>query len=47
MKAPIGIIPTTITTGEDGSYTKATGIMKITTATTDVTATTTITKADV
>jgi len=37
MRARIGTIPTMITTGKAGSCTKATGIMRITTETTDVT----------
>lgn len=45
MKAHIGTIPTMITTGKAGSCMKATGIMKITTGTTDVTAITSIVTA--
>ncbi|MGD0792950.1 MAG: YXWGXW repeat-containing protein [Terriglobales bacterium] len=37
-KAHIGIIPTMITTGKAGSCMKATGIMRITTGTTDTSA---------
>jgi len=47
MKEPIGTIPTMTTTGRVGRCTKATGTMKITTATTDVTVTTTITKYEI